>query len=313
MINAKGFGSKFELATAYDARCWAFNDLQQFQRALVDCKASIALQPRYPYAYQNLGVALVGLGGTTNAIAAFTKAIELKPSFLYPYLDRAKAFNSLGNRELARKDFEHALILDPTNQEASQGISSLSGASQQQLAVQPQQSEVPFRPQEVPFSQIQQNRIALLIGNRNYRYAGALANPINDAQLLAMALRNVGFKSVTVKTDLTREQTMQALREFANAADSAEWAVVYYSGHGMEFGGNNYIIPVDAQLKVDRDVDLEAIEVQKSESAIQGARRLRLVILDACRNNPFAGQMKRAMGTRAAARGLAQIEPKLAR
>jgi tetratricopeptide (TPR) repeat protein len=80
VINAKGFGSKFELAAAYDARCWAFNDLQQFQRAIVDCKASIALQPRYPYAYHNLGVAFVGLGDVTSAITSFTKAIEFSLS-----------------------------------------------------------------------------------------------------------------------------------------------------------------------------------------------------------------------------------------
>jgi tetratricopeptide (TPR) repeat protein len=311
VINAKGFGSKFELAAAYDARCWAFNDLQQFQRAIVDCKASIALQPRYPYAYHNLGVAFVGLGDVTAAIAAFTKAIEFKSTFIYPYLDRAKAFASLGNKELAKRDFEHVLVIDPTNQDASQGIAALSSTSQQQVAVQPQQPQVPLEPstQQLPFAQTRQNRIALLIGNQNYRYAAALANPINDAQLLAKVLRDVGFKSVTVKTDLTREQTMQALREFANAADSAEWAVVYYSGHGMEFGGSNYIIPIDAQLKVDRDVALETIEVEKIESAIQGAKRLRLVVLDACRNNPFASQMKRTVGTRSVAKGLAQMEP----
>jgi uncharacterized caspase-like protein len=229
----------------------------------------------------------------------------------FPYLDRAKAFASLGNKELAKRDFDHVLVIDPTNQDASQGIAALSSASQQQVAVQPQQPQVPFEPstQQLPFAQTRQNRIALLIGNRNYRYAAALANPINDAQLLAKVLRDVGFKSVTVKTDLTREQTMQALREFANAADSAEWAVMYYSGHGMEFGGSNYIIPIDAQLKVDRDVALETIEVEKIESAIQGANRLRLVVLDACRNNPFASQMKRTMGTRSVAKGLAQMEP----
>jgi tetratricopeptide (TPR) repeat protein len=311
VINAKGFGSKFELAAAYDARCWAFNDLQQFQRAIVDCKASIALQPRYPYAYHNLGVALVGLGDVTAAISAFTKAIEFKSNLIYPYLDRARAFASLGNKELAKRDFEHVLVVDPTNQDASQGIAALSSASQQQVAAQPQQPQVPFEPstQQLPFAQTRQNRIALLIGNQNYHYAAALANPINDAQLLAKVLRDVGFKSVTVKTDLTREQTMQALREFAHAADSAEWAVVYYSGHGMEFGGSNYIIPIDAQLKVDRDVALETIEVEKIENAIQGAKRLRLVVLDACRNNPFASQMKRTMGTRSVARGLAQMEP----
>ena len=102
---------------------------------------------------------------------------------------------------------------------------------------------------------------------------------------------------------------MQALREFATAADSADWAVVYYSGHGMEFNGVNYIIPVDARLKVDRDVDLEAVDAGKILSAIEGSKRLRLVILDACRDNPFASQMKRTVETKSLGRGLARMEP----
>jgi Caspase domain len=160
-----------------------------------------------------------------------------------------------------------------------------------------------------PKPSTQRNRIALLIGNRNYRYAGVLSNPANDAQLLAGTLRDVGFKSVTTKTDLTREQTMQALQEFARAADSAEWAVVYYSGHGIEFNGENYIIPVDAQLKTDRDIALETVDVDNVLKSIQGARRLRLVILDACRDNPFASQMKRTTATRSIGIGLARMEP----
>ncbi len=122
-------------------------------------------------------------------------------------------------------------------------------------------------------------------------------------------IRNVGFRSVVTKMDLTRDQTIQALREFANVADSADWAVVYYSGHGIEYGGVNYMIPVDAQLKVDRDIDLETVDVGKVLSAIEGAKRLRLVILDACRDNPFTSQMRRTMASRSIGRGLARIEP----
>jgi hypothetical protein len=171
----------------------------------------------------------------------------------------------------------------------------------------PVQVVAPAPPPRLP----PQNRIALLIGNQNYRYASALANPINDAQLLANTLRDAGFKSVTIKADLTREQTIQALREFARAADSADWAMVYYSGHGMEFNGENYIIPVDAQLKVDRDIAFETVDADKVLSSIQGAKRLRLVILDACRDNPFASQMKRTMATKSAGvgTGLARMEP----
>jgi S1-C subfamily serine protease len=125
VINAKGFGSKFELADALDGRCRAYNNLQQYDRGLADCKASIALQPRYSYAYHNLGNSLVGLGDVPNGIAAFTKAIELKPNFIYSYLSRARAFAALGNKAIAKKDFEYALTIDPNSQEAKEGIAAL--------------------------------------------------------------------------------------------------------------------------------------------------------------------------------------------
>jgi hypothetical protein len=152
-------------------------------------------------------------------------------------------------------------------------------------------------------------RVALVIGNGNYAHVPALPNAINDARALGSALEVAGFQSVTVKLDLTREQTIAALRDFAQQADGADWAVVYYSGHGIEHRGVNYMIPVDASLLADRDIDLEAIEVNKAMAVTESARKMRLVILDACRNNPFLEQMKRAVATRSITRGLARIEP----
>jgi uncharacterized caspase-like protein len=170
----------------------------------------------------------------------------------------------------------------------------------QPAAVQSQQQPAPALPIG--------KRVALVIGNAHYRYAGLLANPTRDAQLLASALRNVGFQ-VTLMTDLTREGTIQALREFATISDTADWAVVYYSGHGIEFAGANYIIPVDAHLQADRDIDLEAVNLGQVLNTIESAKRLRLVILDARRDNPFASQMRRTMALRSIGRGLAPIEP----
>jgi len=102
----------------------------------------------------------------------------------------------------------------------------------------------------------------------------------------------------------------QALRAFANQADSADWAVIYYAGHGLEIGGANYLIPTDARLAADRDVTFEAIPIDQVMTAIEGAHSLRMVILDACRNNPFVAGMKRtADAGRDISRGLAPIEP----
>ncbi len=163
--------------------------------------------------------------------------------------------------------------------------------------------------QRMPIDFDNERRVALIIGNSRYQHVSFLPNPGNDAELLASTLRSTGFQSVTVKNNLTREQTIRALREFARTADSADWAVVYFSGHGIEFGGVNYLIPVDAQLKIDRDIEFEAVDVGKVINAIEGAKKLRLVILDACRNNPFASQMRRSVATRSIGRGLARVEP----
>lgn len=152
-------------------------------------------------------------------------------------------------------------------------------------------------------------RVALIIGNGNYEHAPKLPNATNDARALAAALTASGFQSVTLKLDLKREEVFAALSDFARLADNADWAVVYYSGHGIEYRGTNYIIPVDARLLVDRDIDLEAVDVGKVMDVVDSAKRLRLIILDACRNNPFLDQMKRTIASRAITRGLAPVEP----
>lgn len=152
-------------------------------------------------------------------------------------------------------------------------------------------------------------RVALVIGNSNYGHVPVLPNAANDAKALQRELTEAGFQSVTLKLDLKREDLVVALGEFAQIADNADWAVIYYSGHGIEYKGNNYLIPIDARLRVDRDIDLESIDIGKVLSAAESARRLRLVVLDACRNNPFLDQMKRTVATRSLTRGLARTEP----
>jgi uncharacterized caspase-like protein len=121
----------------------------------------------------------------------------------------------------------------------------------------------------------------------------------------------VGFNSVTLLTDAKRSEFVKALREFQDSADVADWAIVYFAGHGIEIKGQNYLIPVDARLENERDVADEAVSLDRVLDQISNAHRLQLVILDACRNNPFRTSMKRSDGTRGIdqQRGLARIEP----
>jgi hypothetical protein len=153
------------------------------------------------------------------------------------------------------------------------------------------------------------DRIALVIGNSAYKNVPALTNPARDADTIASALRSVGFKTVQLRSDLTREKLTDALQSFAAEADKADWAVVYFAGHGLEVNGTNYLIPVDARLAIDRDVEFEAVPLDRVMSAVSGAKRLRLVLLDACRDNPFANQMRRSVATRSVGRGLTNVEP----
>ncbi|MCK1289929.1 caspase family protein [Bradyrhizobium sp. 30] len=154
-----------------------------------------------------------------------------------------------------------------------------------------------------------ERRVALIIGNSAYKSVPRLANPVNDATLVGGMFKRAGFESVDIRLDVSAAEMRRALREFAGRTRDAEVAVVYYAGHGIELDGNNYLIPIDATLETDGDVLDETVALDRALFAIESAKQLRLVILDACRDNPFARTMKRTVASRAVGRGLAKIEP----
>jgi uncharacterized caspase-like protein len=152
-------------------------------------------------------------------------------------------------------------------------------------------------------------RVALVLGNSAYQNVARLPNPVNDGAAIAATLKDAGFDVVDSRHDLMAAETRRALRDFADRARDADIAVVYYAGHGIEVDGTNYLIPVDARLERDTDVYDEAFSLDRVLLAIEPAKRLRLVILDACRDNPFAKIMKRTVASRAIGQGLAKVEP----
>jgi hypothetical protein len=154
-------------------------------------------------------------------------------------------------------------------------------------------------------------RVALVVGNSGYQTVPQLPNPSRDANSVAKMFRDAGFESVEVTLDVGNLEFKRAIRRFETISDQADIAVVYYAGHGLEIGGINYLIPVDARLASDRDADDEAIPLERLVSSADGARRLRLIILDACRDNPFVTTMRRERKTasRAVIAGLGKVEP----
>ncbi len=156
-----------------------------------------------------------------------------------------------------------------------------------------------------------EKRVALIVGNSSYQTVPQLANPSRDANAVARMFRDAGFDSVEVQINVGNLEFKRAIRKFETAADQADIAVVYYAGHGLELAGTNYLIPIDARLASDRDADDEAILLERLVSSADGAKRLRLVILDACRDNPFVPTMRRErkLANRAVTSGLGRVEP----
>jgi hypothetical protein len=152
-----------------------------------------------------------------------------------------------------------------------------------------------------------ERRVALVIGNSNYQHAGRLGNPAGDAAAFATLLKASGFDVVERRNDVALSEMNRVIGDFADVASNADIAIVYYAGHGIEVDGVNYLIPIDARLARDFDVEAETVSLDRLLRAIETARRLRLVILDSCRENPFAQSMRRS--SRAIGRGLARVEP----
>jgi uncharacterized caspase-like protein len=154
------------------------------------------------------------------------------------------------------------------------------------------------------------HRVALVIGNSAYQNEAPLPNPARDAAAVGHSLERLGFDAI-VATDLDKRAMDEAFRRFAHAVRDADVALFYYAGHGMQFQGQNYLMPVDARLADAADLPFEMARVDDVVAAMAPARSVRIVLLDACRDNPLADQLIKSLaaGSRSAGltRGLARI------
>jgi tetratricopeptide (TPR) repeat protein len=285
-------------AVAYGHRGWVWHLKRDYDRAIADAGQAIRIDPNLDFPYFNRGESWQAKNDLTRAIADYSEAIRVNPKYVNALTGRALAYERLGDFARALADFRAALAIDPKWPNGAERVARL----QQKIAA-------PAAPSAAPQAVPPGSRVALIIGNSKYAKVPPLTNPKNDAEKLAASLRQQGFAKVTVRHDLSRDQLVDALKGFAGDAANADWAVVYFAGHGIEFGGINYLVPIDARLDSDRDVSFEAVELDRVLFAVEGAKKLRLIILDACRDNPFAKTMKRSLSTRSVGRGLAQIEP----
>jgi uncharacterized caspase-like protein len=152
-------------------------------------------------------------------------------------------------------------------------------------------------------------RVAFVVGNGAYKNVAQLPNPPIDAKAMAGVLRNVGFE-VVEGTNLTRDKMTEKLLDFGKRAQGADVAVFFYAGHGIAISGTNYLLPIDADIKSEMDVKLgAAINIDLTLDQTMGDAKVKLVFLDACRDNPFAAKIK-ATATRGVSvgQGLAEMK-----
>lgn len=152
--------------------------------------------------------------------------------------------------------------------------------------------EIPPTPPTSEVPKPAERRVALVIGNSTYQHVSQLSNPGRDATAIAATLRSIGFDVVEARTDLGKTAFVDTMRAFSKQAAKADWAMVYYAGHGIEINGNNYLVPTDAKFESALDVQYDAVPLSLVLGAVEGASKLKLVVLDACRDNPFITQLK---------------------
>ena len=143
-------------------------------------------------------------------------------------------------------------------------------------------------------AQATESRLALVVGNSDYLHAGKLKNPRNDAADIAAVLRRLGFKT-TLKLDLTQRRFAETLAEFNSSIQSADVALFYYSGHALQFDGQNYIVGTEAQLQGEHSLSTEAISLSSIVKSMESRASLNLIFLDACRNNPLSNDLHAAV------------------
>jgi len=279
-------------------RCLAYTVMGRFDQAIADCNAVVEKAPRFHFAIVSRADAYQAKGDLDAALKDYNLVLGMNPNNVRAHTGRGQLFERKHDLAQARADYRSAAF-------ALTPYDNFETALARQIARERLAALTPPAP-AVPNTM---RRVALIIGNGAYKNVHQLDNPPRDARLVAGALRDIGFQTVTLTNDLTREKFFDTLHAFAGEAEKADWAVVYYAGHGLEIGGVNYLVPVDAKLAADRDAETEAVALEQVIAAVGGARKLRLVMLDACRDNPFAPTMQRTMELKLVDKGFSNIEP----
>ena len=318
---------RFHLALSFrgDTR----RELGDTDGALTDFTEALGIWPEFVPAYTGRGLTYEKRGDFAKAKADFEKAKILPPApdgLAKPAQDVARAHlaalavaeaalpkepagdTAKAEREAAAKaraELERAKA-EAERREKAAAESAATAREELKLFKQQAERREKATPEVVPDPG---TRVALVVGNSQYRNVEFLPNPQRDAEAVADTFHKLGFQ-VLAAQNLTLQQFRSTVDAFEEEVKKgADWAVIYFAGHGLEVGGVNFLVPVDAKLVADKDVKYEAVPLEDLLLAAGKAKKLRVVILDACRNNPFVPRMQKTMASRSIGRGFARVEP----
>jgi len=283
-----------------------------FDNARADFEDAIRLDPTNPVGFKDRGLARRRKGDLEGALADYDQAIKLDPQYNAAYTERGRLYEALNNPVAARASYESAAALPPKYETGKPAIdtararlAALNGTA----GVTPPPSPTPVPPAPtpppkpvvtppspvvvppppIPGPQIVASRkLALVLGNSAYQRQ-PLRNPNNDARAMAQTLRQIGFQVID-GYDLDYAGMRRVISDFAIKASTAQLALVFYAGHGLGIAGHNYLVPIDAKMESTVAANFELFDLDQIIASVDDPARTTIIILDACRNNPFATQ-----------------------
>jgi tetratricopeptide (TPR) repeat protein len=241
-----------ENARAFNSRGTARYVKGDHNRALADFDTAIRRDPEYAFAWHNRGEVWKDRGDFNRAIADYGKAVGLDPSYTAAYADRATAYERIGDLGRAAQDFRAALARPARYSDGPQAQATARERLAALTRAEPHPATDAIPPSPPSVHDAGGRRIALIIGNSTHATAPTLSNPPRDAELLAATLQRTGFETVRLLSDLGRKKFVEALQAFARETRQADWAVVYFAGHGIEIDGTNYLVPVQESAQEHR-------------------------------------------------------------
>jgi tetratricopeptide (TPR) repeat protein len=284
-----------------------------FDNARADFEDAIRLDPANPVGFKDRGLARRRKGDLQGALEDYDQAIKVDPQYNAAYTERGRLYEALNNPAAARASYETAASLPakyetgkPAIETARARLAALNGTA----GVTPPPSPAPVKPAPTPLPApvvtppspvvvpppppipgpqiVASRKLALVLGNSAYQRQ-PLRNPNNDARAMAKTLRQIGFQVID-GYDLDYAGMRRVISDFAIKASTAQIALVFYAGHGLGIGGHNYLVPTDARMESTVAASFELFDLDQIIASVDDPARTTIVILDACRNNPFATQ-----------------------